>query len=59
MNDIEIMQPKIHNIICPVCRKTWMNKNGNELFYFCYACSHILFDKQVEEEILKSKVLKN
>jgi hypothetical protein len=25
-----------------------MNKNGQERFYFCYACSFILFEKQLE-----------
>lgn len=45
----EITYPEIENLICPTCKLTWMCKNGNEKFYFCYACSFILFDKQVEE----------
>lgn len=49
MNEIEITHPKIHNLICPRCRLTWMNKNGQDKFYFCYACSFILFDRQVEK----------
>jgi hypothetical protein len=49
MNDVEITQPQIINIICPRCKLTWMNKSGNERFYFCYACSFILFDKQIQK----------
>ena len=54
MNYTEITQPEIYNLICPKCRLTWMNKNGEDRFYFCYACSFILFDRQVEE-IIKNK----
>lgn len=45
-------EPKIINIICPQCRKTWMCKY-DERTYFCYACSHILFERQVKELVNK------
>ncbi|MGH7974950.1 MAG: hypothetical protein ACREBR_05450 [bacterium] len=56
MNEQEVTQPSIVNFMCPKCRLTWMCKNGNERFYFCYACSFILFDRQVEELRLKGEV---
>ena len=49
MSNFEVTPPQVVNLICPRCKLTWMNKNGNENFYFCYACSFILFDRQVEE----------
>jgi len=49
MAEIEITQPQIKNIVCPQCKLTWMNKNAEGDFYFCYACSFTLFSKQVEK----------
>jgi len=49
------VEPKIVNLICPKCRLTWMCKNGSDKFYFCYACSFILFDKQVEGGLTNNK----
>jgi hypothetical protein len=48
MSKIEITLPQVINLICPRCRLTWMNKNGKDRFYFCYHCTFILFDRQVE-----------
>jgi hypothetical protein len=53
MNDYEITPPQVVNLICPRCRLTWMNRNAEGKFYFCCACSFILFDRQVEEEAQK------
>lgn len=57
MMKYEVTMPEVYNLICPKCRLTWMCKNGEDRFLFCYACSFILFDKQVEE-IVKQENLK-
>jgi hypothetical protein len=49
MPEYEITFPEIVNLICPRCRLTWMNRNVEGRFYFCYACQFILFDKQMKE----------
>jgi hypothetical protein len=48
MENFEITPPQIVNIICPQCGLTWMNRNVEGKFYFCYNCQFVLFDKQVE-----------
>jgi hypothetical protein len=53
MNEIEITQPQIINLKCPQCTLTWMNRNVEGKFYFCYACQYILLDKQIEEIVLQ------
>jgi len=45
----EVTMPEVYNIICPCCRLTWLNKIENEPTYFCYACTYIMFEKQIVE----------
>lgn len=40
--------PEQYNFLCPKCEKVRMDK-AEDRTYFCYSCTFILFEKQVEE----------
>ena len=51
-----MIPPEIINVICPHCKKTWMNIDFNNK-YFCAACGHTLTEEQAKMEAWRSNSL--
>ena len=49
-----MIPPKIINVICPNCKKAWMNKNSSDIEYFCAACGFTLTEEQAKYEAWRS-----
>jgi uncharacterized Zn finger protein (UPF0148 family) len=50
-----VIEPTIINVICPQCKRTWMNRSEESGEYFCCACAFTMTEEQAKKEAWKSK----